>query len=343
MQMRQPGPRIEAHVANETGDFATLRQLDLLGRSAGRQTWRVDLTLARAGDLRCVLRSDGPGFRPGVVGCERERQALEVVAALGMTVPPPRWPALGLCATDAHAFFQPWREGISDGDRIVRASSLIDVRKGLMATLAGQLAVLHRVTPVSHPSLAELPDWQPPDAPAEHAAAMLRRRIEHLREPRPELAWAWAWLSDNLPTGSPVSLVHGDFHVGNLLVSNAGLEAIVGWSRTGWGCPALDLAAISLRRWRFDELGLPVGGLGRREPFYAAYDKAGGTTPDRAHIHWWEVALSVRHALDAVEPAEAALAAGVADLDRLLAARRAVEWSFEALRLAARGPAPAWN
>jgi len=77
-------------------------------------------------------------------------------------------------------------------------------------------------------------------------------------------------------------LVHGDFRMGNLIVDDSGLAAVLDWELTHIGEAYEDLAWFCIRAWRFgapETLG--AGGLGSVEAFLRAYEEASGTAVDR--------------------------------------------------------------
>ena len=55
-------------------------------------------------------------------------------------------------------------------------------------------------------------------------------------------------------------LVHGDFRLGNLIVDEHGLAAVIDWELCHAGDPAEDLAWLCIRSWRFGNDDLPVAG-----------------------------------------------------------------------------------
>ena len=60
-----------------------------------------------------------------------------------------------------------------------------------------------------------------------------------------------------LPSRQEITLVHGDFRTGNLMVSPRGLEAVLDWEFAHWGAPEEDLAWLCVRDWRFGRLDKP--------------------------------------------------------------------------------------
>ena len=70
--------------------------------------------------------------------------------------------------------------------------------------------------------------------------------------------------------------MHGDFRIGNVMVGEEGLRAVLDWELAHVGDPFEDLGWLCVRSWRFGVDHLPLGGIGRREELFDAYAKASG-------------------------------------------------------------------
>ena len=90
-----------------------------------------------------------------------------------------------------------------------------------------------------------------------------------------------------------VTLVHGDFRHGNLIIGPDGVRAVLDWELAHFGDPMEDLGWICVNSWRFGEIDKPVGGFGTREDLFAGYEEAGRKVdPDR--VMFWEVMGTLR-------------------------------------------------
>ncbi|HBY95564.1 MAG TPA: phosphotransferase family protein, partial [Chloroflexi bacterium] len=61
-------------------------------------------------------------------------------------------------------------------------------------------------------------------------------------------------------SSGPLTLIHGDFRVGNLLVTPDRLTGVLDWEFTHVGDPLEDLAWPLVRDWHFGNDALRVGG-----------------------------------------------------------------------------------
>lgn len=128
------------------------------------------------------------------------------------------------------------------------------------------------------------------------------RRFEGYRGPDlPGLDEVAAWLADNRPARWSLGLMHGDFHLANLMYSFGGAEvvAVVDWEMTTVGDPLLDLGWL-LATWPDDNgraAGMPTaigaaGGLPSPAELVARYELRTGR--DTRAIDWYCVLASFK-------------------------------------------------
>jgi aminoglycoside phosphotransferase (APT) family kinase protein len=88
--------------------------------------------------------------------------------------------------------------------------------------------------------------------------------------------WRCAGCATAIPVRpNRVTLVHGDFRHGNLIIGPDGVRAVLDWELAHLGDPMEDLGWICVNSWRFGEIDKPVGGFGSREELFAGYEAAG--------------------------------------------------------------------
>lgn len=286
---------VEAFLAGETDAPATVVKLQPLAGGASMETWALDVAVGDA-VLPLVLRRDmGQNMYADALTRPQEFRLLGVAHAAGVLAPRPRW----LCADAGRPYFLMDRlSGESIGRRVVRLPALAAARARLAAQMGEQLARIHAV-PLA-PDVDFLP--RPPAGRAPSLAALdaLRATIDGLALANPVWEHAWRWLSRRAPTPrdpSPLVLVHGDFRVGNLLVTPDGLAGVLDWEFARVGDPHDDLAWPLVRDWRFERDDLPVGGVGHLDDYLRAYESASGRVVDRVALRWWELLGNLRWAV----------------------------------------------
>lgn len=165
--------------------------------------------------------------------------------------------------------------------KILRSENFHSIRPRLAAQCGQVLAAIHAAPREALPALAVS------DAPTE-----IKRYSELLAahgHPHPVFELTLNWLKKNVPGDRPITLVHGDFRNGNLIVDpEQGLRAVIDWELSHFGDPMEDLGWICVSSWRFGQIDQPVGGFGNREDLYAAYEEAGGHV-DREVARFWEI------------------------------------------------------
>ncbi|MDM7957924.1 phosphotransferase family protein [Blastomonas sp.] len=147
---------------------------------------------------------------------------------------------------------------------------------------AEQLAAIHAVPPERLP--AELNDRSP---------AQMLRDLEHrwraLGGVSPVYALAFGWLERALPDPVEPRLCHGDFRMGNLLVTPEGLSAVLDWELAHLGDPVQDLAFGCIPSWRFGRYDQMLGGFAQPDDMLARYEALTGTKVDPARFRFWLV------------------------------------------------------
>ena len=133
------------------------------------------------------------------------------------------------------------------------------------------------------PALAQIEEWE--------------RQLDEIGEPLPAVELGLRWLRANSPEPAEPRLVHGDFRLGNFIVDEDGLAAVIDWELAHLGDPAEDIGWLCIRSWRFGNDDRPVAGVGELDEFVSAYEAAGGATVDRERVRYWEAFGNVKWAV----------------------------------------------
>ncbi|GGN02866.1 phosphotransferase [Thermus composti] len=305
------------------GELLALKRLP---GGASKEAWAVDY---RAGDTLHALflrRAGGGVIYSGTLPLEHEFRLLQVAYAHGVKVPEPigYFPDL----EGREAFLMRRLRGEAIGARVVRRPEYQRARERLPQAMAEELAKIHALPPEEVPFLTpkEAPPWQ----------AALReayRDLGALGEPHPALEWGLRWLQDHPPRERPGVLVHGDFRIGNLLVDEEGLVAVLDWEFAHLGDPREDLAWPLVRAWRFGEDAKHLGGVGEVGPFLERYNALRGLDIAEEELFWWEVLGNVRWGLGALKQARRHLRGEERSVELAVLGRLAAEMEYEILYL----------
>jgi aminoglycoside phosphotransferase (APT) family kinase protein len=98
-----------------------------------------------------------------------------------------------------------------------------------------------------------------------------------------------------------------------------------------------DLGWICVRSWRFGNDDLPVGGIGRREEFWRAYEAAGGFPVAPERVRFWEVFGNLRWGIICISQAQTYLSGLSRSVELASIGRRTAETEWELLNLMEEG------
>jgi aminoglycoside phosphotransferase (APT) family kinase protein len=284
-----PDPRAVRQLLAEIGDDPGELELRPIEGGASRQTFVV----AAGGEPRWVIRREpaaGMSFAP--LGLELAAIAAADLAGVAVAPTVAAEPAGGRLGEGA-GYLMEFVPGTSVAPRVLRRDELATARERLPGQLAAALAQLHSVP------AAEVEGLPASEHPALEACDLWEAALDEIGEPLPGVEAGLRWLrlhAPDPPAGGP-TLVHGDFRLGNLIVDERGLAAVIDWELCHAGDPAEDIAWLCIRSWRFGNDDLPVAGIGELEPFLDAYEADGGTRPDPELWRGWAAMGNVKWAV----------------------------------------------
>jgi aminoglycoside phosphotransferase (APT) family kinase protein len=291
-----------------------------LAGGSSRETW-ILTAVADGRRVPYVLRRDPPGEADPV---RTRHEAIALGAASRHGVPGPDLVS--------------WSDG-SDrlgspyllmthvaGEAIPRRLLREDRYAGARAVLGRQLGrAAAQVHAVPADEVADLPDLDLLDA--------IRERYEMVGQQRPVLELAFRRLDATRPSASARrTLVHGDFRVGNVLVDESGLTAVLDWELVHRGDPVEDLGWLCVRAWRFGG-PLPVGGLAAFADVFDGYAEVAGTRPDLDAVRWWQLVGTLNWAVICLWQAHRHFSGLTRSVELAAIGRRVVEQEHDLLRL----------
>jgi aminoglycoside phosphotransferase (APT) family kinase protein len=156
------------------------------------------------------------------------------------------------------------------------------------------------------------------DAAARDAIGYWERLYEEAAQGElPLLRWTFDWLRLNLATSGRVTLVHGDFRIGNFMIDDRGaINAVFDWELAHISDPVFDLAYCGLRLYRGRSPLLSH--LLTAEEMFAAYTERTGLMVEADVFRFWTV-LGYARALTQYVRAVSVFADGRSDDVRLAA------------------------
>ncbi len=247
--------RLSAGASRETWSFETAGGSKLILQRLPRGSARASVDLEAA-----MLRA---AFEAGVP-VARVVASFEAGGPLGM-------PALVVEQVDGEAL----------PPRLRRDPRYADALAQLDKQCGEILARLHSIPNEKLPTLAE------PD-PIERC----REVLDGLDERHPAFELVLRRLELTRPQSRPATIVHGDFRLGNLLIGELGVAAVLDWELVHRGDPLEDLGWLCVPAWRFGGAH-PVAGVGDYETLIESYRAAGGGEVALEELLWWQAAGTV--------------------------------------------------
>lgn len=263
---------------------------------ASRETWMFDAAWNEQGarmEAAFVLRKDPPA---SLVESDREVEYAFYAAFEGSEVPVPRmrWLEQDPAHLGAPFFIMERILGCEANTRRILEPDFAEARPLLARRMYEILGAIHRFEWGS----TRICDVVQPPSPDE----CWKRELDYWEgmidrneiSPQPIARAAIRWLRANPPPPAQrVSVVHGDYRVGNFLYTTEGIHGIVDWEMAHLGDPLEDLAWSFMEAWEWARDG-KKGGIIEAEEAIAIYEEASGLRVDRDALHWWDVFSGVK-------------------------------------------------
>jgi aminoglycoside phosphotransferase (APT) family kinase protein len=285
--------------------------MHLLPGGASKEAWAVDAD----GERLLVRRAGGGVIHEATLSLEHEFQVLEAAVEAGVKAPRPV-AYLGELG-GREAFAMELVDGETIGRRIVR-----DPPPGLELQLAEELAKIHAIPAQRLPFL--------------RSADVLERfthELDSVGEPHPALEYGLWWLRERRPAPLADVVTHGDFRLGNVVVSKTGLESILDWEFAHLSDPREDVAWPIVRAWRFGVDDRRLGGIGDVGPYLERYEELTGRSISEADLDWWEVLGNVKWGVGCLTQCRRHLTGVDRSVEYAVLGRMAAEMEYELLDL----------
>ena len=299
-----------------------------LSGGASQETWSFDIVHA-GGRHGAILRRSPKGYGASptrAAGLDAEARLMQLAHDAGL--PSPKVMHV-LKPDDAlgTGFIMARVEGETIARKILRDEQFAAARPMLARQLGKVAAGIHSLPRGELPELREMS--------ATKEIGELDREYRSFNWPRPVFDLALRWLRNHDPGPSEeVTLVHGDFRHGNLIIGSDGVRAVLDWELAHLGDPMEDLGWICVNSWRFGEIDKPVGGFGSREELFAGYESAGRRV-DPERVTFWEVMGTLRWGVMCCGMMQRFRLSSEHSIERAMIGRRSSETEIDLLRLLA--------
>jgi aminoglycoside phosphotransferase (APT) family kinase protein len=283
----------------------------LLAGGASKEAWAVDA----GGRELLIRRAAGGVIHQNTLTLEHEFEVLRAAHEAGVKVPEPI-AYLGE-VEGREAFVMERIKGETIGRRIVKSPP-----PGLDVQLAEELAKIHAIAPERLPFL-ETGDQ----------VERFYQELDSVGEPHPAIELGLLWVKERMPKDRELTVVHGDWRIGNIAVDENGIVAVLDWEFAHLADPVEDLAWPLVRAWRFGADDLRLGGIAPPERYLERYAELTGreVTPDELLV--WEVFGNVKWATGCLTQSRRHLNGQDRSVEYAVLGRMAAEMEYELLDL----------
>ena len=291
---------------------ASVTRSTQLAGGASKEAWAVE-----TGDGReLILRRAGGGvIHLDTLSLREEFDVLVAARAAGVRVPEP---IAYLGELDGReAFVMELVRGETIGRRIVKAPP-----DGLALQMAEELARIHAIPASAVPFL-----------PRPDLCQRLYDELDSVDEPHPAIELGIAWCRERLPLERPRVVSHGDFRIGNLMVDETGIVAVLDWEFAHVSDPAEDLAWPLIRAWRFGNDDEPARRHRRCRAVPRPLRRADGLWVPPDELLAWEVFGNCKWAVGALTQSRRHLRGEQRSVELAILGRLAAEMEYELLDL----------
>lgn len=319
-------PALERTLQRELG-LKFISDLKRLSGGASQETWSFDgagpkgivpLILRRAPGGTVIPRSST------AVSLPTEADVIRLAGRAGVPVPPVPYvlqPDDGV----GPGYIMGRIEGETIARKILRDEAFANARPLLAHQCGKILASIHALDRTAVPGLTVVP----PRAQFEQ----YRSIYDTYDYPHPVFEAAFQWLEQRLPETPDLTLVHGDFRNGNLMIGPDGVRAVLDWELTHIGDPAEDLGWLCVNSWRFGETKKIVGGFGSVDDLLAGYVAGGGRNMTAARVKFWEMFGTLKWGIMCMTMYQSFATAADRSVERAAIGRRSSETEIDLVNL----------
>ena len=320
-------PALQAAVTRGLRDVASITNLKRLSGGASQETWSFD-GVGPAGAQGLILRR-APGGRvvprsATAVPLATEAKIIRLAAAAGVPVPPVPY-VLEERDGLGPGYVMGRVEGETIARKILRDAEFADARPKLARQCGRILAAIHVI------DIANLGELN--KVPAQTQLDQYRAIYDTYDYPHPVFEVAFKWLEERMPDAPALTLVHGDFRNGNLMIGPDGVRAVLDWELVHIGDPAEDLGWICVNSWRFGETHKVVGGFGDVADLLAGYAEAGGKGMTAERVKFWEIFGTMKWGIMCMTMYQAFAGGADRSVERAAIGRRSSETEIDLVNL----------
>ena len=209
--------------------------------------------------------------------------------------------------------------------KILRDEKFAQIRPNLTYRIGEILAKIHRTDLSEIKELEKMTFYD--------SLNKLYEVYSSFNEPQPVFEYVFNYLAKvNIKKKNNV-LIHGDFRLGNFIVSENSIESIIDWELAHIGDPSEDLSWACVKSWRFGNNSKRVAGLGDLDDLIKGYESISSETVDRFELDAWQIYGSLRWGVICMIQTFAHLNNNLNSIEKAAIGRRVSETEFDLMNM----------
>lgn len=308
---------------HKNGQEGKVSGLVPLTGGASAETWKFSFSTKQE-TKNLILRRGSGKKSPLAVLKSEEAIVQQQVRESGAPVPE----IVAISETEADlgdAYLMKLVPGESIARKILRDIKFSEARQKLAFQCGEALAKIHSVN---------LDDFsQVTKKPIREELDRLYLTYKSFEQPLPVFEYVFKWLDQQDFTTRRDVLVHGDFRLGNLMIDESGLAAVIDWEMVSIGNPMLDIGWMCINSWRFGQSEKVVGGFGDLEEFLAGYGSISKEKISRKEVRIWQILGTLRWGVICLIQVYSHLNGDINSLEKAAIGRRVSETEIDLVDL----------
>ena len=297
--------------------------LEPLTGGASKEIWKFEVKLKDKSE-KYILRRGSGIEGPLAIKTSDEALIQKTVKKLGALVPE-IISVSSLSEPLGDSYIMKFVEGETIARKILRDSQYKKALQKLAFECGESIAKIHQT------DIAELSFL--PKKTVKEQLNDLYETYTVFNQPSPVFEYTYLWLKKQNFGGIDDALVHGDFRLGNIIVSQDGLQSIIDWELAHVGNPLQDLGWICGNSWRFGNKDKVVGGFGNLKDLLDGYNSISEYQVDQETVRVWQVFGTFRWGVICLIQASAHLNGTINSVEKAAIGRRVSETEIDIVDL----------
>lgn len=320
--------KLNAFCQKQFGHANIVENLERLSGGASMESWAFtfgdhDIVLRRLPDG--IADNEADAATVSAISLDVQADLIEIAREAGVTAPQV---LAKLSSMDGigQGFLMARASGETLPHKILGKPEFKKAVSNLTEQCASELAAIHAI------DVNKLPD-EIQSVSTTDLLTLQETAYRDLNIEIPIYDYAFRWLTDHVPVQEDEKLLHADFRMGNLMIDDNGISAVLDWELAHRGDPMEDLTYLCTPSWRFGHYENEAGGFDSAQNLIAAYENASEAPVDQQRFDWWLVYNTLWWGVACLRMGHSYRDGTVHVLERTIIGRRASEVEIDLLLL----------